>query len=499
VKISLTLTLAFLLTIGMLLTNLVVIMFWQQDVVRHEIVLARSVISQLQEQFPAGAGDEQLLSRLFQSRFPEDRRGGILLQYKGRKITVPPNFPLAGPLSAMMAGPHLPEGETVRIDGSLWDMFGLFRQALFVVAPLEEQGTVVGTVGLARSLTPFFTCLWQSEKIIFIYLLLNVLLLTVVGFFRLVKQVVRPIEHLVQLADTYKDDEHLLFASESGGNEFGQLASSLNSMLFRIEHDRKSLQKNVEELDRANRQLRQNQQEMIQAEKLASVGRLAAGLAHEIGNPLGIKQGYLGLLAKQDIRQEEAAEYVRRAGNELQRINTLVRQLLDFARSPRGQEEIVSVHVLLSDLGKMLQVQPAVRGIRLSFELQAEQDRVLADPDQLRQVFLNCLMNSVDAIHEKDTGGNGSIEVITSLLDNPDEPGGKKRLRVMIVDDGIGLADDLEDSIFDPFVSSKEPGRGTGLGLSVSLSAVENMGGTMRVEKSTEQGMTMVITLPLVK
>jgi signal transduction histidine kinase len=212
---------------------------------------------------------------------------------------------------------------------------------------------------------------------------------------------------------------------------------------------------------------------------------LAAGLAHEIGNPLAVIQGYLGLLARSG-QSDENQDFLRRADQELQRVSGLVRQLLDCARVSKGRPGIFSVHNLLYSAIEMVRVQAAFKHIKLTVNATAERDSVYVDPDQLRQVLLNCLLNSADA-----TSSAGEITLTTNLL--PD----RRLLRLCIEDNGIGIAEDQLGAVFDPFYTTKEPGKGTGLGLSVSRSIIENAGGWMKMESKTGQGSIMSICLPL--
>jgi signal transduction histidine kinase len=268
-------------------------------------------------------------------------------------------------------------------------------------------------------------------------------------------------------------------------------------MLTRIEHDRKSLETTVAELGAANRKLKMHQQEMIRTEKLASVGRMAAGLAHEIGNPLGIVQGYLGLLGRSGAYNEEHRDYISRADQELQRVNALIRQMLNFARVSKGEPGYFSIHELLRSVVDMVQVQPVFNTIQLTCRLEADRDTVYADQEQLRQVFVNCLLNSADAViaagWEKDS-------VVTVSTDNPESQSEDEQIefvRIRISDNGIGIAGEQLALIFDPFYTTKEPGKGTGLGLSVSLSIIESTGGRIEMDSKEGQGSVLSIFLPV--
>lgn len=354
--------------------------------------------------------------------------------------------------------------------------------------PLHQNGRIIGAVAVIRPLESVLHALWQAERIVLIYIVVNLLALAALFFSRLNSLVVRPAERLVELAKRHSGSEAVWFATEDSGSEFNQLASSLNSMLARIEHDRQILRTTVAELEAANRQLHERQEELIRAEKLATAGRLAAGLAHEIGNPLAVIQGYLGLLARSS-QNEENQDFIRRTEQETQRVSGLVRQLLDCARVSKGRPEIFSAHELLHSTAELMRVQKAFQQIELTVQAEAAQDRIHADPDQLRQVLLNCLLNSADAIGS--AGRTGGRITLSTDLPQP------QQLRIRIADNGTGIPEKELAAVFDPFYTTKEPGKGTGLGLSVSRSLVEHAGGTMSIESRAGQGCTVSIYLPL--
>ena len=273
------------------------------------------------------------------------------------------------------------------------------RKLLVTAVPLRQHG-VQGGIGAVISLQSVYDQVSQGRHIAYIYLLVNTIILTTIGLFRFIHVVVRPIEHLVTLTDTYQSDENSPFLSDQEGNEFGQLSISLNRMLHRIDDDRQKLRETVGSLEKANQQLRATQQKMVQTEKMAAIGRLAAGLAHEIGNPIGIVQGYLELLGQSGLSKEEQQQFSSRSMQELERINRLIHQLLNFARTRTDDSGSTEIHPLLQELVDMLQAQKKLAGLEFQLHLDAECDRVAADSESLHQVFLNCLLNAIDAINE---------------------------------------------------------------------------------------------------
>lgn len=382
--------------------------------------------------------------------------------------------------------------------GLTWGVFWWHPEAIRVATPIGPNGAVRGAMASIVPLAPVYDKLRQYNKPVFIYILINTVVLSFIGLYRIFRIYLRPIDRIVRQADDYGRDEDFFFTFRQEDNELNRLSSALNRMLQRISEDKQKLQYTVASLERANRDLRRAQTEIIRAEKMASVGRLAAGIAHEIGNPIGIVLGYIDLIKQPDLAREELEDFARRAEKEIQRINTVIRQLLDLARPKEGAPREVAVHAVIEEIVQVMAHQPMMAQIRLQTRLEAAQDCLWADGDQLRQVFLNLLLNSADAIRTAGRPGTGLVTIATAL-ENGAGPAEEKWLVIRFQDNGEGISAEQIDNIFDPFYTTKEPGKGTGLGLAVSFMIIEKLGGTIRVESQLGQGTAMVIHLPLTK
>jgi signal transduction histidine kinase len=249
----------------------------------------------------------------------------------------------------------------------------------------------------------------------------------------------------------------------------------------------------------ANKELAAAHKDIIRAEKLTSLGRMSSGIAHEIGNPIGIVIGYLELLRQNGITYDERNEFIGRAEKEVNRINTIIRQLLDFSKSSGTGVNALSVHEIITDTANVLNVQPMMKKITINRFLDAEKDTVMADPDQLRQVFLNLILNACDAIASDGRSEDGKIDITTGIEDVSDAETGKTRpnLKITIVDNGPGISREHIDNIFDPFYTTKKAGEGTGLGLWVSLLMIDGIGGTIRATSEENRGTAITIHLPI--
>ncbi len=376
--------------------------------------------------------------------------------------------------------------------GSTWGVIWLAHENVNVTVPMFVQGRLIGAATVCVYLGPTYQTLRESEKIILIYIFLNTIILVLFGIYLLSRTVLKPIHSLLRITDEFKDGEPFPQLAEPSRNEIGQLFRSLNMMLKRLEQNKTELKDHISSLEKANKELTKAQNEIIRSEKLASVGRLATGVAHEIGNPIGIILGYLDLLKKGGVTQEEKNDFLSRIESEIIRINDIIRQLLDFSRLASDEQKETSVHELILELIDMLKPQPMMANIKVQPMLEAARDNVWADPDQLKQILLNIVMNAADAMtgHEaSDDAGTNTLAIKSLVMDGS--------LELRFEDTGSGIPEEEIGHIFDPFYTTKEPGKGTGLGLSVCYRIIEGLRGTIRAESAVGKGTTIIIDLPL--
>ncbi len=204
-------------------------------------------------------------------------------------------------------------------------------------------------------------------------------------------------------------------------------------------------------------------------------------------------------MKQEDFSFEERLDFIKRAEDEIGRVNTIIRLLLDISKPVKGDPEKLSVHDLLSDVAEVFRMQPSGNKIEIKLSFHAEKDIVMADLDQLRQVFVNIMLNAVDAVSANEEGRKGEIKVRTACHDDkkPDDGNQERRIVISFLDNGQGLPGEQIENIFDPFFTTKAPGKGTGLGLSVSFTLIEKMGGHIFAENRNGKGARISITLPL--
>lgn len=235
-----------------------------------------------------------------------------------------------------------------------------------------------------------------------------------------------------------------------------------------------------------NRQLETTQETLVRTEKLASVGVLTAGIAHEIGNPISVSLGYLEMLKRGDCTAEEVALFVDQIDQSTRRVSSIIRDLLDFSRaSPKEDDPFPrcdAVEVVERTL-KLLAPQKRFKSITVQRHFEAPQPFVAIDDGRLEQVVLNLLLNAADSMQ-----GHGAVHI--HIKDN-----GANFVTLAVQDEGCGIARRDLLRIFDPFFTTKGPGVGTGLGLAITHQIVTAFGGRVDVESEVNKGTTFFLQL----
>jgi len=504
-KSNIAINIAVILLVGMLLIEFVTIITAQRDMIRFEISRGNLLISSFKESLVNFSAQKNPIHQ-FNLKPSFDRMMqeagfscALILDNNKKQIYLGGNnCDLQDELIGLTCQAVKTGEKTTRFFGTVWGVFWRQSKDAVISSPVKREGSIIGGISIALPLDGVYETLRRSQKILFIYIFINTAILTFIGLYRLSKVYLEPMYRLVKRADEYREDDEIFFAVRKEDNELNQLSKALNRMLERISGDREKLRSMVISLEKANFDLKQAQKEIIRAEKLASVGRLSSGIAHEIGNPIGIIIGYLELLKQKDITDDERTEYIIRTENEVNRINTIIRQLLDLSRPSDTGSKAVSVHEIIYDISNVIEPQPMMANIKLELELAAQRDIVFADPNQLRQVFLNLILNSADAISSSKKEITGKLVIKSVLMPGSDSADDHvPMLKLIYIDNGPGISEKNLGNIFDPFYTTKEPGKGTGLGLSVSFMIIENFGGKIEATSKEGEGTTITVFLPL--
>jgi two-component system NtrC family sensor kinase len=327
-----------------------------------------------------------------------------------------------------------------------------------------------------RSLFLFYLGLTAATVLLLTYVLLT--------YF-----IVRPIDRLRLASERLASGRLQADVPIQGAAEVARLAATFNDMAEQLRDDRAALQQRLEELEATTAELTAAQEQLIRSARLAAVGRLSAGVAHEIGNPLAAIRGLLDLMQMGDLDPEEEREFVGRLQRETERIHHTIRDLLDFSRSEPAHDDRVETSAdiadVVADTVKLIDRQTRFRGIDLVLRVDDGLPRIRGDHERLRQLLLNLLFNAADAL-----GGEGRVEVRAC--------NGAGVVELTVEDDGPGIAEAILDHVFDPFVTTKAAGQGTGLGLAVCYTIVERLGGSIEAKNQAEGGATFEVRLPTI-
>jgi two-component system NtrC family sensor kinase len=283
-------------------------------------------------------------------------------------------------------------------------------------------------------------------------------------------------------------------------DEFGQVAASFNTMTTALRDSQtklrdaaRTLEQKVEE---RTQQLRAAELESVQREKLAAVGLLASGIAHELNNPLTGVLTFSHLIRDKLPPGSADAEDMDLVISETKRCASIIRRLLDFARQKPPEKKFVDLNRVIAETARFIERPAQLDDTAVKMQLAPDLPLVWIDENQIKQVVMNMLVN---AKHATESGG--SITVCTRVCSEPvaPEPGTAPvpMVEIAIIDTGCGIPDHDLQRIFDPFFTSKEVGKGTGLGLSVSHGIVKAHGGTIKVESVVGKGSTFTVYLPI--
>jgi signal transduction histidine kinase len=229
----------------------------------------------------------------------------------------------------------------------------------------------------------------------------------------------------------------------------------------------------------------QIQEQMAQADRLASIGQLSSGVAHEINNPLGVILGYTQLMLRSEVRDSERFKDLKTIEKHVRHCKSIVEDLLNFARRSEPKKEKVDIHKTIEEVLGFIRQNIGSGRIEFKTDFDRRIPPVVLDEKKIKQVLINLLMNARHAV-----GTQGSIRVSTAW--RPADG----HLEIHVADDGYGIEAKHLKHIFDPFFTTKPTGEGTGLGLSVSYGIIKKHGGEIRVQSKPGEGSTFTVVLP---
>jgi len=330
----------------------------------------------------------------------------------------------------------------------------------------------------------------QLVRGIALYMFVFALGLLVFAYIALTRAIVRPIEELGRAADRVASGGRDLDLPSAGAREIAELGSSVRSMTARLLKEEQALRAKVDELTATTKRLSETREQLEGSERMASIGRLAAGVAHEIGNPIAAIMGMHDLIEDAETSDDVRADFLKRMRKETERIHVVVRDLLDYARPEDGLmsvRAVASVSEIADDALSLLRPQRDFKSIDVRVEMEPNL-RVRLSPQRLTQVLLNLLLNAGAAL------SSSNREQRTIVLRA--RSAGDAKVRIEVEDNGPGVGEDIAPRIFDPFVTTKDVGAGTGLGLAVCRGIIEGASGRLFVDTEHSAGARFVVELP---
>jgi two-component system NtrC family sensor kinase len=366
----------------------------------------------------------------------------------------------------------------VMLEGQRWLKAGYVVDDWYLTAyePIRDpRGKVIGALGLGLLQRKFEDLPRRAMESLLALTIIAVLLGIVVSYV-LSESIMRPVNKLIAAtrriaADHSPQQIHL----DAAPPEIEALGNAFNEMALAIH-------------ERDDRLHRQTHEKLMRSDRLAMIGQLAAGVAHEINNPLGSILLFSRLTVQQLPAQGRARENLERIEKETKRCHAIVKSLLDFARERKPLVEAVDVNRLLDETLKLFEGQFLFQNIQVARDYDAKLATIPADQSQMQQVFMNIVLNAVDAMK-----GKGRLGIATKSND------AEGTVDIAISDSGPGIAPENLERVFDPFFTTKGVGHGTGLGLSVSYGIVQSHNGDIAVASEPGAGATFTISLPAMK
>ncbi|RMF57454.1 MAG: HAMP domain-containing protein [Calditrichaeota bacterium] len=348
-----------------------------------------------------------------------------------------------------------------------------------VAIPIFANGEKKGVVRLGISTKDMEKKILQSRRWALQFMLGAIVLGAVLGLF-VDRKVKGNLSNLIETAARMADGDLNQRVNIKTGDEMEAFGIAFNKMADKLQEAHENLEHKVAE---RTRQLRESQAQLVHQEKMASLGVLAAGLAHEIGNPLTSISSVVQILQRK-VQDKKIIQQLQLLNEHIRRISKTVRELVDFSRPTKSELRPVQINDLIRTALGILKYDKRAKNIKLETHLDHQLPRLTLIEDQILQVFINFILNAFDAMEQ------GGTLTITTSLEN-------ESVCICFQDTGVGIPEDVQKKIFEPFFTTKPVGKGSGLGLSVSYGLIQNFGGTIEVESTVGKGAKFTVSLPV--
>lgn len=379
--------------------------------------------------------------------------------------------------------------KTVLEKGERWigDAFVVNTWYIGAYEPIRDiNNKIVGILYVGTLKQPFDDLL-RNSLLTFLGIALIGILLVVYVSYRLSQKIATPLKKLGEIADRISNGNYNIEFNCSGPREVEHLAYSFKEMASELQKEKKELEEWTATLEKKVQErtdeIKKIHAQLFRSEKLASLGKLAAGVAHEINNPLTGILTNASLLLEDLEKDDPSREDLEIIVKETIRCREIVKRLLDFAKQTQPQKKLININILIENIILLVRNQASFKNIIIEKFLDPSIPEIMADPDQIQQVFINIIINAAEAMNK---GGKLSIE--TKFIESHNS------IWISFTDTGPGIPEHLLEKIFDPFFTTKETG--TGLGLSISHGIIEQHGGTIDLESKINEGTKFIITLP---
>lgn len=365
--------------------------------------------------------------------------------------------------------------------------------------PLYFAAPAAGDVRVAR-LSPTVSVGWLLGLV-----LADVGVFTGFGLALLRRRLVRPLQRLDAAARAIAEGAHDIRAPADGPRELFEVANAFNAMVDAVDSRNQALEKAVSDLRQSNRDLREAREGLDRAQRLAAVGTLAAGVAHEVGNPMGAVLAFVDLARRDAGLSTESRGHLGRAVAEGERVRQILRQLLDFSRPPRADLVAFDLEALAEETSELVRAQRRYSGVELVVANEGAPPLAFADRGQVGQILLNLLLNAGDALFGLP-GARVEVRIAGTVRHRRADDGEKAvdfsrgvpdAIECVVRDNGPGVPSEHRERIFDPFFTTKEAGEATGLGLSNGLRLAEELGGSLTLEPEACSGTCFRLVLPI--
>jgi len=354
-----------------------------------------------------------------------------------------------------------------------------------------------------------YQSLARRSKNFIIFSILFIIILATLYSFLIPPSLTKTIRRLTDFANRIALDGDLSDTiTIENQDEIGQLASSFNKMIQALRRSKEELERwgktlegkvksRTKELQEAYRQLEMAQVHLVQSSKLASIGELAAGMAHEINNPMTVIINHAEILLDEFKHNEEISEYCQGILMMGQRISRIIKDLLTFARQDNQVYSFCFIPELIDEVLGLTKKRLEKEGIRIEKEYEADLPLVSVQRSQLEQVFLNLIMNAKDALLEKSERKGNTSDKLLYIEVRKVEGDCPSMIQIIFGDTGTGINPENLERVFDPFFTTKREYKGTGLGLSISYGIIKSHGGNIHIESHEGKFTKFIIELPV--